>query len=500
MGGTLLLGLVFGVSFTQYPLYTSSQNNYFLHGLAQAGVGFLQQDWMATTVDPVPVFTHLVRFTVSALDESFFYLYHLLFAGIYIVGVLGIARSAFPLRNRSPELLVRIALITALHSALNPTTLLHEGIAVHELLGRVFQPSSCGVFLVVSIYAFLRGRAFLAIVCSTLAATLHPVYVLSAALLTFSYIVVLLRNERQVKKAGQVALLALLLILPILLHVYVSFGPTTPEIFAYGQRVLVEYRQQYASNVDEWLRPRAMTQILVVLLALFVTRRTPIFPILFCVFSGATILTLVQVATQDPMLALLYPWRVSVFLVPLSSSLLLAKLASVAFDRFSDRIRGREKLLERTALTALCILPLYGAVIMAGRVDKAERADLVPVMRYVAATKQPTDLYLVPTILSDTNSKMMRFRLSTGAPTFVDTKSHPYKDAELVEWYRRVVLASEFYEARGSTARKQLGELMARYGVTHVIFERGGVNVFAGILQEKLFEDESFVLYDLRTE
>lgn len=94
---------------------------------------------------------------------------------------------------------------------------------------------------------------------------------------------------------------------------------------------------------------------------------------------------------------------------------------------------------------------------------------------------------------------MRRFRLYTGAPTFVETKSHPYKDVELVEWYRRVDLASDFYQARGPTARKLLRELIARDGVTHVIFERGGVNVFADVLHEKLYEDESFVLYDLRS-
>lgn len=35
----LLWGIVFALAYAQSPLYTSNQNQYFLHGLAQAGYG-----------------------------------------------------------------------------------------------------------------------------------------------------------------------------------------------------------------------------------------------------------------------------------------------------------------------------------------------------------------------------------------------------------------------------------------------------------------------------
>ena len=44
--------LAFGLSYGRSPLYTSNQNQYFLHGAARAGIGFLREDRLANTADP----------------------------------------------------------------------------------------------------------------------------------------------------------------------------------------------------------------------------------------------------------------------------------------------------------------------------------------------------------------------------------------------------------------------------------------------------------------
>src|SRR6476646_12149035 len=55
----LLVGLAagFAVAHTQSPLFFSNQNQYLLHGLADAGYGHLDRDWLANTKDPTPVFS-----------------------------------------------------------------------------------------------------------------------------------------------------------------------------------------------------------------------------------------------------------------------------------------------------------------------------------------------------------------------------------------------------------------------------------------------------------
>src|SRR4051794_25973234 len=75
----VVLAILFAVAHTQSPLFFSNQNQYLLHGLALAGVGHLQHDWLANTADPTPVFSWLVAclYTVAGgfgLQVAFFVL------------------------------------------------------------------------------------------------------------------------------------------------------------------------------------------------------------------------------------------------------------------------------------------------------------------------------------------------------------------------------------------------------------------------------------------
>src|SRR5262245_50561360 len=79
-----LLGTVlFAAAYTQAPLYYSNQNQYFLHGLARAGDGVLQEDWLANTADPTPIFSGLVAVTATFLHPWAFHVYYALLMGAY---------------------------------------------------------------------------------------------------------------------------------------------------------------------------------------------------------------------------------------------------------------------------------------------------------------------------------------------------------------------------------------------------------------------------------
>src|SRR5437763_15532663 len=82
--------VVFGISYTQAPLYYSNQNQYFLHGLADAGRGDLHEDWLANTKDSTPLFTGLVEVTATYLEECWFYVYYLVILGVYFYSLLGL--------------------------------------------------------------------------------------------------------------------------------------------------------------------------------------------------------------------------------------------------------------------------------------------------------------------------------------------------------------------------------------------------------------------------
>src|SRR5579862_5969155 len=86
----ILVGAVFAAAYCQAPLYYSNQNQYFLHGLANAGVGLLSEDWLANTLDPTPVFSALVTGTVRLLHPAAFYLFYALLLGAYAAALLGL--------------------------------------------------------------------------------------------------------------------------------------------------------------------------------------------------------------------------------------------------------------------------------------------------------------------------------------------------------------------------------------------------------------------------
>jgi hypothetical protein len=103
------------------------------------------------------------------------------------------------------------------------TYLLEGGLAGQRILGEVFQPSSFGIFLIISIYLFLIDYRILALIALALAASVHPTYLLSAGSLVLSFMVLVYQEERSVNKALQIGVIAFILVLPILIYVATSF-------------------------------------------------------------------------------------------------------------------------------------------------------------------------------------------------------------------------------------------------------------------------------------
>jgi hypothetical protein len=115
-------------------------------------------------------------------------------------------------------------------------------------------------------------------------------------------------------------------------------------------------------------------------------------------------------------------------------------------------------------------------------------------MNFVRRTKRPGDVYFLPVRVPDLAKTtrgslssdfkplpdkqsdrrvipvdLQRFRLYTGAPIFVDFKSVPYKDTDVLEWYERLGLAqAALEELREGRLSKALDELRAR-GITHLV-------------------------------
>ena len=500
VGAFLLAAAVAGVAYGQASLYTSNQNQYFLHGLARAGLGLLKDDWLARTVDPTPVFSFLVAVTYRYLHAYLFYVYFALIVGAYFYALVGISSHVLSIRTSGARLLAYFALLAGMHSALlgnlslellglDLRMVLTDGVAGQYILGSILQPSLFGVFLLLAIYLFLRGKSLLAAVSAVLAATVHPTYLLGAGVLVLSFMVVTFGESRNAGAAGRIGLTGLALVLPIVAYVYFEFRPTSPNATEVAQYVLMNVRLPHHLLIHRWLGIAAYLQMIIVATGLYVARRSRrLFPVLLLSVVTAATLTVVQALSGSASLALLFPWRLSTYLVPISSSILAAWLVSQVWDKFVLRRAKGERVFMWGSCALILALFLAGALYMRRDFEDHEWDASVPMMDFVRQTKAVGDVYFIP-------ANLERFRLYTAAPVFIDRKSIPYRDMDLVEWYQRYLVATEFYRLSDPTlVCEALARVSAEYSFTHAVLMRDQADGRCRVLT-RLYEDSDYAVY-----
>jgi hypothetical protein len=170
-------------------------------------------------------------------------------------------------------------------------------------------------------------------------------------------------------------------------------------------------------------------------------------------------LTLAQVVWPNDTLAFMAPWRISVFLVPLSSATIIGATVAWLGNRFSGAVARLRLPLIALALVALALLVAQGWRSMEGNWAANQNDYRNGLYQHVMANRGPDDVYLVPT-------DMAEFRLATGVPVLVTFKSHPYKDVEVIAWRERVDAANGFY---GEPTCGRLLDLIDTYEITHVV-------------------------------
>ena len=277
--------------------------------------------------------------------------------------------------------------------------------------------------------------------------------------------------------------------LPILIYTYLNFANgalyrTPAEVSAQARDILVNYRIPHHALAGWWFDATAVIKIALVIFALFIVRKSRLFWILGIPFVVAVVLTIVQVLSGSTVLALLFPWRISIFLVPLSTALILAWGVQLVATRLSaigsaQRLQTFAKL---ASMGLILVLVFIGAVRLKLDFQRQAQADDRPLFAYVAAHRVAGQLYLIPT-------KMQDFRLASGAPAFVDFKNHPYQDDDVLEWYRRVQLAAKFYK---QDKCEQLPEWISREEITHVVLPTG-LPICPGLVLA--YKDKSYSLY-----
>ena len=515
----LIWAVFFGLAYAQAPLYYSNQNQYFLHGLATVDDGPLRDDWLANTASPTPAFDALVAITARAGCEFAFHGYYALLLGVYFSSLVGLFDFLAGERATPGRRLAFSALLLPVHSAAlrwasyrlldaDYPCYLQGWLAAQYVLGPVFQPSAFGVFLIAGIHQFLRDRPLLAATCLGAACIGHATYLLPASMLTLTFAILLVRDGRR-GRALAVMGLAFVLVLPVLIHAYANFRPTSPEVFAEASRILAHERIPHHCQPRRWFDAIAGLQIVFLIVAWFLLRRTRLSPIFGVLFGASAALTLVQIVTDSDALALLFPWRSSVALLPLATAIVLTQGVLLA-GRWIDSAAARW-----TSRIGIASLACAGLLLMLLRQGFAVNDAEDPLMRRVRETRRPGDVYMIPVtvpklsegrgaISSDFKPlpsqrgdgrvipvDFQRFRLGAGVPVYADFKAIPYRDVDVLEWRRRVEWNAEVTR----TGRVTREELLGR-GITRVVVPRDRPMPGEGL--EFLWEEGDYRVYGVQ--
>ena len=149
------------------------------------------------------------------------------------------------------------------------------GLANQYVLGPGLQPSVFGILLITSLAAFANGRPMLAAGLAAASAVMHSTYLLPAGLLMLGYMLVLTRQGQKLR-ALAAGLFALVIVMPVLSYNLRSFSLGDADEFQAAQQILAEVRIPHHAVIERWLDAVAVIQIALMLLALWLVRRSAI--------------------------------------------------------------------------------------------------------------------------------------------------------------------------------------------------------------------------------
>ncbi len=506
----IFLSVLFPISYTQYPLFSSNQNTYFLPGFACAGVGNLNHDWLANTQDTSPLFSWLVCQTIKWVHwNGIFYLYYGFIQAIYFVTFYKLIAYQINLSSFARKSFA-IAAIFLIHSAAvryllthligaNWSYILEGGLANQRILGSVFQPSVFAVFLLLSVALALDKRFKWAVLSLAIAAWFHPTYLLPSGMLLLTYFIIiwqensdLVNNKSDgfVRQLVQLTMLYIILISPIAYYTISHFGINIHATAREAADILVHVRIPHHADLRTWFNFTSLVQLGLILSALYLTRKRSLRTIIGIPFIIALTLTIFQIITQNSQLALLFPWRISVVLIPITMSIysawLINKLLPAQNPSYTSLFSSAKfnRFLPYISIGLILICGGIGCIRFYLDLKRYNAAPENLLYNYVHEHLSADSVYLIP-------PKMENFRLASGAAAFIDFKSSPYRADEVLEWYRRLTLSTHFYQHPTCSSLSAF----QREKITHIILP---VSVYLDcptLIPE--YESNQFILYRL---
>jgi hypothetical protein len=435
----LVIGLVAAGHSIAAP-YVVNQNQYFVHAVGQSDPR-LSSDWLTGTTDPYPAFSWIMRLIIDLGGQPAL---RILAYGATVCGLLAvflIARALSPRRGVGVPLvaavLVGLTLSVGRLGSLLPldwSVSAFQGFAGQYILMKpgYVQPTTAGVLILLAFGLLLQGasqplRRFhvaLAVVLVGVAALMAPTNAVIAAMAVGAAFLADAALRRPWRHIGlYVGLIVVAVICAIVGSPSIlSLGSTDPMMrqaldrFAFELFPLHTLATHWPPDDSALLIVIAAGVILVpVTLASSWIKRW-----LLIATAGSLFFASIVVVTHSSTLALLFPWRVSVIIVPIAATMVAVRVAGWLSPLAVGHWHAK--------------LVFFAAIIavpgLASTAAKASPTSSESMVSAVAAAR-PSGVGLIPLSAGTV-------RLNARVPVYVDAMSPPYAGRDLREFWNRV--------------------------------------------------------------
>jgi hypothetical protein len=490
--------ILFGLAYSQSALFSENQNTKFISGLALAGYRDVAADWMTHITDPFPLFSSLLKWQYQLLGlYTGAHFSFLLLVSIYGISGVWLAKSLFAHNEDRRRVLLVFSLIWLFIHTIGLRGLwldfFPEGLSGQYMLGSYYQPCVFGVLLLTGTATYISGRPILAAVCFVLAPLFHPTYLISSALIATAITALPANQSLGIGWGKRLLFLSLvvLVLTPYAAWSYASLTSGDPLVRDKAHQLLAETRIPNHAILSAWSISRTVKFFIVGLVAAWLRRKQLVGQLLLVMLLVVAATILWAIMDKNSTLAVIAPWRVSVFLAPLSWVVLLAAVAEWLTREISKESYISLSVLKRASIIAVTLACIAGiADVISDYQDKIEK-KYYPVSRFLVNYHKPGNKYLIP-------PDQKHIRLEAGVPVYVTWKSHPTKDSEFLEWYKRIETARAIYEKRTDRKQSEISDLIESNSVTHVIWPISKEEFPFSQMGQQVYRDSYYSLWDMR--
>tara|TARA_B100000035_G_scaffold81037_1_gene67952 strand:- start:8592 stop:10061 length:1470 start_codon:yes stop_codon:yes gene_type:complete len=453
----LLFSFLFATTVQQFPFFKGN-SLHLLHAIKDFEFNNLQNDWIANQTDHLPLFTFVNKLFLKIFPINFLHIIHfslLLFCSFFL---FLICKNIFPNLNKIFQSILWFSIFIFVYHEHS----LFGGLAGQDIINEGYQPASYGVLFFIGIYLFLIKKNFYATLFICLSASFHPSYVLHSGFLMIG-ILSYFFFQKEYKKLFKILISYSIFILPITLYIIYNFLLLDKEIITEGQNILLK-RIPHHALIDNWFSYKDILSILVYVVSLFLihNNKRAFIPLFFFGFFSIFI-TLIQFFTEINSLALIFPWRASVFLVPLSTMIIISF--------FLQKIDIQKSKFNLFSIFIFIILWIFFFVDN-HFIKNSNKVfyDKLKLTQEITKNYNSIERILIPVDLT-------YIRMNTGLPIFIDWKHHAFKYNEIIHWQKRMNLAKNFYASNNLEKQKSiLVDINKIETITHILINKEKLN------------------------